>query len=273
MKKNIIGFGTYPNKENLIELIPSAINNGFTMLDTSDDYFNEEYIGKINCENIKIFTKYSICSNVLSVDNKFDLSSKKLNNNKIYAYLLHWPYPFLYKKIWKKMERLYLEGRVERIGVCNFDEKHLSKLLKKCKIKPMYNEIELHPLFQQKKLVDFCVKNDIQIISYSPFARMDNELFQNPELNRIALKYNTSVANIILCWNLKKGFIPIPSSSKIKHIDDMCFENIDSIELSKEEIGIIDLLDKGKRIRFNPNTYFSFKTKIKLFFYLIFKKI
>ena len=68
------------------------------------------------------------------------------------------------------MEELYLSGKVKEIGVCNFTEKQLMKLMKNCRVKPMYNEIELHPLFQQKDTVEFCEKNDIESISYSPLV-------------------------------------------------------------------------------------------------------
>ena len=275
MEKIKLGFGTFPLKENLMELIPFVDKCGYTLIDTSDDYYNEIYISKVACHtNLKIFTKFSIIKGDPSFEIKFKTIQKlyKDNNCKIYCYLMHWPYPFIYKKIWKKMEDLYLNGEVDQIGVCNFSVDKLEKLQKKCRVKPAYNEIELHPLFQQSDITAYCKNNDIQIISYSPFARMDSELFNNDIMKQIAKKHNTSIVNIILKWNIDKGFIPIPSTSKFQHIEEMSIEHLSSINLTIEEIGLIDSLEKGKRIRFNPQNYFSIKTKVKFFVKSIFMR-
>ena len=166
------------------------------------------------------------------------------------------------------MEELYLSGKVKEIGVCNFTEKQLMKLMKNCRVKPMYNEIELHPLFQQKDTVEFCEKNDIQIISYSPFARIDKRLFENTNLINISERENTSIANIILKWNINKGYIPIPSTSKEHHLKEMELDKIKLINLDKDDMKIIDSLECNGRIRFNPDTYFHLKLKLSFYLFL-----
>ena len=266
MQKFIIGLGSFPYKEELKNVLPKASVLGYNFVDTSDDYYNEEYIGNyIKDENLKIFSKFSYVDKYSDFEEHFNNSKVKLETNggELYCYLMHWPYPFLYKKIWKKMEELYFSGKVKEIGVCNFTTKHLKKLMKNCRVKPMYNEIELHPLFQQQKTVNFCLKNGIKIISYSPFARIDKRLFENEILKQISIRENTSIVNIILKWNINKGFIPIPSTSKESHLVEMSINKINEINLTDEDIKKIDSLECNGRIRFNPDTYFSFKTKIK----------
>lgn len=269
-EKYCIGYGTYPLKEELTSLIPELEDNGYFFIDTSDDYMNEDYVAKgTEGRNIKIFSKFSFVDNVLKFDEYFNNQEQtyKQRGRKINCYMLHWPFPYLYKKIWKKMEKLYLDGRVDEIGVCNFTVKDLEELIKECNIKPMYNQIEIHPLFQQKDIVEFCQKNKIQIISYSPFARMDSDLIKNENIILLAKKYETTVHNIILKWNIQKGFIPIPSTSNINHLKEMSIKNLKNIMLTDNEISIIDSLESGKRVRFNPDTYFSKKSKLKFFLY------
>lgn len=270
---NMIGFGTFPMKDVLEDMIPLAEKNGYQFIDTSDDYYNEVFAAKAaSTTQLKIFTKYSLVNDVLHFDSRVNAQLKIFKDHglKVHAYLIHWPYPFLYKKIWRKMEELYLNGVVEKIGVCNFTVKHLQDLMKDCRVKPMYNQIELHPLFQQKEVTRFCEENNIQIISYSPFARMDRELFDNKVIRDIAQAHDTTIHNVILKWNMQKGFIPIPSSSKAEHLEAMSLSALNQITLSDQEITEIDALDVGKRVRFNPDTYFSSKTKLKLFVYSLF---
>ena len=270
MTNDVIGFGTFPMKEVLEEVIPLAERNGYSFIDTSDDYFNETFVAKgVEGTHLKIFTKFSLVNNVLHFDSYVEEQMKLYKDHglKVHCYLIHWPYPFLYKKIWRKMEQLYLHGVVEEIGVCNFTTKHLQNLLKDCRVKPMYNQIELHPLFQQRDVTQFCAENGIRVISYSPFARMDDELFSNETIQQIAQDHKTTVHNVILKWNLQKGYIPIPSTSKENHLENMSLNNLSQITLSEQEIASIDAMDKGKRVRFNPDTYFSAKSKVKFLAY------
>ena len=270
MMNDVIGFGTFPMKEVLEEIIPQTVGKGFSFVDTSDDYYNETFVARGAAgTQLKIFTKFSLVNHVLHFDSYVEAQMKlyKEHGLKVHCYLIHWPYPFLYKKIWRRMEKLYLDGIVEEIGVCNFTVKHLQELMKDCRVKPMYNQIELHPLFQQKEVTRFCAEKGIRVISYSPFARMDPELFANETINKIAQDHKTTIHNVILKWNLQKGFIPIPSTSKASHLESMSLTNLNQIALSEQELEAIDALDKAKRVRFDPDTYFSGKTKLKLLVY------
>lgn len=261
-----IGFGTFRLQSELYELLPFAKENGYSLIDASDDYHNEEYVAGAETSGMKIMTKFSCANKALIFDELFDKTEKLFLDHKkrIGCYLIHWPYPHIYKKIWRKMEDLYLSGRVDEIGVCNFTVKHLECLLKDCRVRPMYNEIELHPLFQQREITEYCKKNGIKVISYSPFARMEKQLIDSSTLVELSDKYHTSVFNVILKWNLQKGFIPIPSTSKAEHIKEMSLDNLNSFELTKHDIELIDAMECGKRVRFDPDHYFSFKTKLKL---------
>lgn len=257
----IIGYGTFPQKDILTENISIAYNNGYRMLDTSDNYLNEEFIGKgllkINSKDIIIISKFSQPVRTADFESCFNETLNKLG--RVDLYLLHWPFPYLWEKEWRMMEKLYLDGKVKGIGVCNFDVGYLKRLLKICHVKPVINQFERHPLFQQTELVRMCQENDIQVMSYSPVARMDNELQNHPVLKKISEKHGKSINNIILRWHIDTKCIPIPASSNEKHIR----ENFDVFDfsLTEEDVNTINALEMGKRIRFNPRSRFNKQQK------------
>lgn len=261
----VIGYGTFPQKETLENNVPIAYNAGYWMIDASDNYLNEEFVGtglgRIGDANIIVVSKFSQPMRTEVFEKCFTESFEKLQcpDVKNRVYLLHWPFPYLWKKEWRKMEDLYLSGNCAAIGVCNFDVGYLKELLRFCRVKPMINQFERHPLFQQNELVDLCKQENIQVMSYSPLARMDDELNNSPILKRIADKYGKTVNQIILRWNIDTKCIPIPASSSEPHIK----ENIDlfDFKLTDNEIAEINSLDRGKRIRYNPRTRFDKKTR------------
>ena len=264
----LIGYGTFPNKEKLIEAIPISIDAGFRLIDTSDNYANEEFVGKgltqADLSDVVVISKFSQPFRTHELEKCFEESKKKLS--KLNIYLLHWPFPYQWKMQWRRMEDLYLAGKCDAIGVCNFDLGYMKEMLAVCRVKPVINQIERHPLFQQQELVDFCHDNGIAVMAYSPVARMDEELHENPVLTSISHRYGKTVSQIILRWDIDTNCVPIPASSSETHIK----ENFDVFDfyLTREEIMAINGLEKGKRIRFNPRNRFSWKTKIRMLFYV-----
>lgn len=264
-KISVIGFGTFPYKEPLLTCLPKAIEGrGVRLIDTSDNYQNEEYVGKglaqVDLSKVTVISKFSQPFRTSELEKCFEES--KANLGAINIYLLHWPYPYLWKKQWRKMEELYLSGKCDAIGVCNFDLDYMKDLLQFCKVKPAINQFERHPMFQQKELVDFCQEHDIAVMAYSPVARMNKLLHENSILKEISAKYGKTVSQVILRWDIDTGCIPIPASSSENHIA----ENFDVFDfvLTKEEIETINRLEAGMRIRYNPRTRFSMKQRIKM---------
>lgn len=262
-----IGYGTFPQKETLAVNVPIAIETGYQMIDCSDNYKNEEFVGKgldsLKSSEIIVVTKFSQPLRTNELEKCFYESQRKLG--RINVYLLHWPFPFLWKKQWRKMEKLYLDGKCDAIGVCNFDLGYLKELLSFCKVKPAINQFERHPLFQQRELFEFCQSNNIAVMSYSPVARMDKALFESPVLQQIANRYKKTISQVILRWDIDTNSIPIPASSSKVHIEENI--NIFDFKLEESEIKEINNMEIGKRIRFNPRTRFSFRKKLKFLVY------
>ncbi len=257
----IIGIGTYPlNGLSLIRTVVNAYRHGYTSFDTSAAYFNEECLGVAlnlikshGAKSLFITTKLSNTSQREGNIREGLLNSmKKLGVKKIDLYSMHWPYPEKYLESWKQMEALYNEGLVKAIGVSNFHQHHLEKLLEVAEVVPAINQIELHPLLSQKPLRDYCKAKGIHVQAYSPVARMDPKLVNHPVLVELSIKYKKTVPQIILRWDVQKGIIAVPKSGNKNRIK----ENIDifDFELIQDEMLQIDSINENYRVRFNPDT-------------------
>lgn len=261
-----IGYGTFPLKERLVDAIPMAVRCGYRLVDTSDNYGNEESAGRglsacgAERADVVVVTKFSNPLRTGALACCFEKSRKKLGG-VVDVYLLHWPYPFLWREQWRRMEELYFAGRCRAIGVCNFDRPKMEALLKICRVRPAVNQFERHPLFQQCETAAFCREQGVAVMCYSPLARMDARLMQNPVLMDLAAKYGKKVGQIVLRWSVEQGDIPIPASGTEAHIRENF--NVFDFQLAQDDMERIDALESGIRIRFDPARRFTVKNKAR----------
>ena len=256
----VIGFGTFPmRKFELINAVWDGVKAGYTLFDTATAYHNEPELGLAlrryfgeKKKSLFVSTKISNRQQEMK-DTRASLnrSLKKLGLKKIDMYMLHWPLPDHFIDTWKQMEDLYDEGKIRVLGVCNFHQHHLEELFENCRIKPMVNQVELHPLLSQKPLRDFCSKNGIVVEAYSPTARMDKKLVKHPVLEEISNTHNKSVVQIILRWDYQNGVIPIIKSSNKDRMRSNI--NIFDFELSKKEMEMIEGMNENYRVRHDPD--------------------
>ncbi len=161
-------------------------------------------------------------------------------------YLIHWPCPEdgLFIETYKALETLYKEGKIKAIGVCNFKEHHLDQLLAETEVVPAVNQVEFHPLFNQKALQAYCESKGIKLMAWSPLMR-GGEWLNNADLQSIADQYNKTVAQVIIKWHLQQGRLVIPKSQN----DNRIRENFDvfDFELSDEDLAKIDQLNTDER--------------------------
>ena len=249
IKMPSIGFGTYKsgNDEETSQIIKNALSIGYRMIDTASFYGNEVGIGngikssKVNREDTFLVTKlWNDDHGYEKTIEAFNKSLENLQVDYIDLYLIHWPNK-LNIDTWKAFEELYEDGKVKAIGVCNFKQNHLEELIKNSKIKPMVNQVEMHPSNQKKELLDYCEKNEIQLIAWSPIMR--GKIFDNELMISLSEKYNKSIAQIVLRWHMQRGIIPIPKSSNESRIKENL--NIFDFEICKEDMEKINLLDEG----------------------------
>jgi methylglyoxal/glyoxal reductase len=269
-----VGMGTYSLKgETLTKAIVAATSYGYRAFDTAKAYGNEEDLGNALQEayrvnSIKrsdIFVTSKIGENLYNgipdgklfyakylnekrdiagiVSNQLNGILKNLRTDYLDLLLIHWPFPDYFVEIWEAMENEYRTGRIRAIGVSNFRERHIEKIVNLASIVPMVNQFELHPLNTKKSLVDYCKKHEIQVQAYSPLLVMNKKLLNAPILKQLAQKYKKSIPQIILRWDLELGVIPIPKSGNPVRLQENI--NIFDFKLSAEDMYEIDLLNEN----------------------------
>ena len=254
-----LGLGTFTmSRFTLVKVVIKACKFGYTSFDTSAAYGNEKALGygiKLcgkKRTDIFITTKLSNTQQRSgNIDKSIKDSLRLLNVKYIDLYLMHWPNTDTYLSSWIEMEKLYKQGFVRAIGVCNFHQHHFEKLFKIANITPVINQIEIHPLLSQKKLIEFCKSNTIQVEAYSPLARMYEKLIKNELLIRLAIKYSKTVEQIILRWDYQNDIITIPKTQNYSRLKS----NIDifNFTLDDKEIKSIDNINEDFRVRNDPD--------------------
>ncbi|MCY6482960.1 aldo/keto reductase [Clostridium aestuarii] len=252
-----LGFGTFKVEDGnkIVDAVKKALEIGYSHIDTAAIYGNEAGVGQaikesgIKREEIFLVSKvWNSEQGYESTLRAFDESLNKLNTDYLDLYLIHWPKE-LTKETWKALEKLYKEGRVRAIGVSNFKVHHLKELMEDAEIMPMVNQVEFHPQFPQTELIEFCKKNNIQLTAWGPL--MQGKIFELPLMKELAQKYNKSIAQIALRWDLQMGVVTIPKSIKSERIKSN--SEIFDFEISDEDMKRISELNTGVRIGPDPD--------------------
>lgn len=255
-----IGLGTYPMRDVECEnAVKTAAKCGYTLFDSATSYRNAEALGKALKETFSQREDYVLMTKLANyqqrngnVRDALIQSLQYLGLDYVDIYLLHWPNPGTYVECYQQMENLQKEGLIRAIGVSNFHEHHLEELFKYTSVMPAVNQVELHPLLNQAKLVSYCESKGIKMVSYSPFARMDERLFSNEVLLKIAKKYGVKATQIIVRWNYQHGYVVIPKSANMsRQVENI---SIEGFVLSQEDMLAIDGCNENYRVRYNPDT-------------------
>ena len=254
------GLGVYQSDDGseVINAVKAALNHGYRHIDTAAIYHNEEGVGTGIRESSVKREDVFLTSKVWNIDQGYDTTLKafeasleRLGTDYLDLYLIHWPKGELSKETWKALEKLYMEERVRAIGVSNFLQHHLEDLLPSVEIVPMVNQMEFHPYLVQQDLIDFCTSKNIQYEAWSPL--MQGHIFELDMMKDLASKYNKTIAQVVLRWDLQKGVITIPKSSKPERIKANA--NLFDFELSDEDVQLLDSLEKGKRFGPDPDNF------------------
>ncbi|MGN1126317.1 MAG: aldo/keto reductase [Ruminococcus sp.] len=249
VKMPMLGYGVYQvTKEECERCVLDALSVGYRLIDTAQSYFNEEEVGNaivksgVPREEIFLTTKvwiehygYEKCKKSV------EISLKKLRTDYIDLLLLHQPFGDYYGA-WRALEELYEEGKVRAIGISNFYPDRMIDIASFAKIKPMINQVEIHPHNQQVEAKKWNEKYGINLEAWAPFGEGRGGMFELPELKKIAEKHGKTTAQIILRWHLQRGIVAIPKSTHIERMK----ENFDvfNFSLDDEDMNAISTLDK-----------------------------
>ena len=248
-----LGFGVYciPPAETE-QCVLEALKIGYRHIDTAHMYGNEKEVGsaikKSGIPRNEIFitsklwvSEYGEGKTLQAIDKML----KRLDLVYIDLILLHFPFND-YMGAYKDLEKAYEQGKVKSLGISNFENQKLEELCDAAKIKPVLNQIELHPYFQQNELRQRMDKYNTKTEAWAPLGHAMTKIFDEEIIKKLSEKYKKSPAQIILRWDIQRGIITIPKSQKKERIKEN-FEIFD-FEMTEDEIKEIDVLN-GKQNR------------------------
>lgn len=251
VKMPMLGYGVFqiPDYEDAKKSVLTALKSGYRLIDTAQAYLNEKAVGDaieesgIPREEIFITTKLWIQN--FSYDGAIKATKLSLENlcvDYIDLMLLHQPMGD-YINAWKGLEKLYKDGVLKAIGMANCYPHVIADLCETFEIKPMVNQVELHPFFQQKLNIDTMNEYGVVPEAWAPFNEGLRDFFNNPILTEIGNKYGKSPAQVALRWNIQRGVVVIPKSVH----EDRMKQNFDVFDftLSKEDMDKISVMDIG----------------------------
>lgn len=250
-----VGLGTWQvtDRAQMVDVIGSAYEAGYRLIDTAAAYSNEIALAKaiaaheIPREELILSDKvWNTSRGYEAVQEACKKSLKKLKTEYLDCYLIHWPasmklYPNweeINADTWRGMEALYQAGLVRNIGVCNFKVHHLEALKKTAEVMPLINQVELHPGMPQEELLSYCKAEGIALEASSPLG--NGQILTHEVITEIAAAHQVTPAQICLRWALAKDAIVIPKSTNPVRIR----ANLDvfGFTLSEEEIRRIDAM-------------------------------
>lgn len=251
-----LGYGVYQvTKEECERCVLDALKVGYRLFDTAQSYFNEEEVGNaivksgVSREEIFLTSKVWIDHYGYEECRKSVLESlRKLKTDYIDLMLLHQPFSDYYGA-YRALEDLYDEGKIKAIGISNFYPDRMVDLASFTRIKPMINQIEIHPYHQQVFSKEWHDKYGVQLEAWAPFGEGRKNMFELSELKEIGDKYGKTVAQVILCWHLQRGIVVIPKSTHLERMKENF--NVFDFELAQEDMDVISKLDK------NESSFFS----------------
>ncbi|MEM8999142.1 MAG: aldo/keto reductase [Bacteroidota bacterium] len=254
------GLGVYLSKDGqeVVNAVKWALETGYRHIDTAAVYKNEEGVGqgikesKVQREAIFVVSKvWNSDQGYDATIRAFEASLDRLGMEYLDLYLIHWPVSGKYKETWKALEELYNQKKVRAIGVSNFMQHHLEDVMETANVVPMVNQMEFHPYLVQQELLDFCVAHQIQYEAWSPM--MQGKIFEMDAFKQMASKYDKSIAQIVLRWDLQKGVITIPKSSNRERI--VSNAAIFDFELSADDVNLLDAMHRGQRFGPDPDNF------------------
>jgi 2,5-diketo-D-gluconate reductase A len=257
----VIGFGVWQVPDDVVvDATLKALEVGYRHIDTAAVYQNERGVGEAlrrsDLDRDDIFVTTKVWNTDQGYDETlraFDTSTGLLGLDEVDLYLVHWPTPArdIYLDSWRALIRLREEGRARSIGVSNFHEAHLRKIIDATGVVPAMNQIELHPWLPQTHLRGIDAGLGIKTEAWSPLG--SGQLIDNPVIGEVAAKHGKSPAQVMVRWSIQLGNIVLPKSVTPARIE----QNIDVFDfiLDEADMAAIATLESGQRTGPNPDEF------------------
>ena len=256
-----LGLGVYKVAQtDAVTLMREAIDVGYRRIDTAALYDNEEQVGQgireSGIDRSEVFVTTKIWNDRQGYNESLkaiDESLSRLDLGYVDLLLIHWPAPAqdLYIDTWKAFEKVLSDGLVRNIGVSNFQPNQLDRLIANSEVKPVVNQVELHPFFQQREVREANASHQVLTEAWSPLARAGKN--DNPVLKQIAEETNRTVSQVIIRWHLQLGNLVIPKTTHRDRLEENF--NVFDFSLSGEQMEQIASLDAGMRMGPNPDEF------------------
>lgn len=244
-----IGLGTFQmSPDDAQGAVTAALNAGYRLIDTANGYMNEKAVGRgIKDANVKredVFLSSKLWPTVYEDENAVDETLQRLGTDYLDLLFLHQP-AGNYLAGYRQLEKAYKEGKIKAIGISNFHDEKLAKLLDAAEIKPQVMQAEAHPYFTEQAVREQLKPYGTRLMAWYPLGHGDKRLINEPLFTKLGQKYHKSNAQIILRWHTQMGFVVIPGSTNQDHIKANA--DIFDFKLTDDEMAEIAKLDQGKR--------------------------
>jgi len=248
-----VGYGVFKvPADDTRRAVLEAFELGYRHIDTAAIYGNEEGVGAAIAESgiphDEVFITTKLWNDRHDGDEPraaLGESLDKLGLDAVDLYLVHWPTPARdnYVHAWERLIDLREQGLTRSIGVANFLVPHLERIIAETGVAPVLDQIELHPAYQQREVVEWALARGIRIEAWGPLGQGKYDLFSVPAVADAAAAHGKTPAQVVLRWHLDKGNIVFPKSVR----RDRLAENIDIVDfaLTDDEIAAIDAIDPG----------------------------
>lgn len=232
------------------QAILTALEIGYRNIDTAMIYNNETAVGKAVKESgiprDRLFITSKLWTTDMRQDRQYEAFQEtldRLDMDYVDLYMIHWPVADKIIETWSVLEKIYREGRVRAIGVSNFNNHHIEKILERCDIAPAVNQCECHPKFASFEIRNYCRDHQIAFEAYYPLGQ--GTYTEDPVILDIAQAHGKTSAQVLLRWHLQNNTICIPKSARKERMLENC--NLFDFELSGDDIARIDALDINER--------------------------
>lgn len=251
------GFGVFqiPDLAECERVTIEAIRQGYRLIDTAAAYQNEEAVGaaiaKSDVPREELFITTKLWVQDISYEaagTAFERSLQKLGLDYLDLYLIHQPMGDFFGA-WRRLEELHRAGKIRAIGVSNFYPAVLANFCETVEIKPMVNQVELHPFFQQEAALATMKEYGVVPQAWGPLAEGKHGIFTHPVLTKIGEKYGKTAAQVALRWNTQRGVSILPKSVRAERIAvnldiwDFALNEAEMAEIAKLDLGHSEIVN------------------------------